>query len=100
MELLRHLLGEVVGLAPVLAGVVELPDVVVEGYGLPTDEHPGCAVLGYRGPTLVVDAPVAEHFEILRLAPLPGLPVVERVQHADTLDGPLLYAVDRDRLGQ
>ena len=34
VQLLRHLLRQVVRLAPVLAGVVQLPDVVVEGRGL------------------------------------------------------------------
>src|SRR5208282_3837427 len=45
VELLGHLLGEVVSLAPVLAGVVEFPDVVVKRYRLSADKHPGCGVL-------------------------------------------------------
>ncbi len=100
VELLRHLLGQVVRLAPVLVGVVELPDVVVEGGHLLADEQPGRLVPRHRGPALVVDAAVAEHLEVLRLVPLGRLGVVERVQHADALDGLLLHAVHRDRLGE
>src|SRR5262249_42494735 len=54
-QLIRHLLGEVPGLTPVLAGVVELPDVIVERYRLPAHKYPGRAVLRHRGPALVVD---------------------------------------------
>ena len=67
VELLRILLGQVLGLAPVLGGVVELPDIVVEGRGLRIQRSPGRPVLRHRGPALVVDAAVAEHLEVLRL---------------------------------
>ena len=90
VELLRHLLRQVVRLAPVLVGVVELPDVVVESRGLLADEEPGRLVPRHRGPALVVDAAVAEHLEILRLVSLGRLGVVEGVQHADAFDGTLL----------
>ena len=67
------LLGEVVGLRPVRVGVVQLPDVVVEGgHDRVVTGGPGRAVLGDRGPALVVDAAVAEHLEVLRLVPLGG----------------------------
>ncbi len=59
----------------------------------------GVLCLRHRGPALVVDAAVAEHLEVLRLVPLRRLGVVERVEHADALDGLLLHAVHRDRLG-
>ena len=78
VELLRHLLGQILRLAPVLGRVVEFPDVVVERDSLLADQHPGRAVLRHRGPALVVDAAVAEHLEVLRLVPLRGLGVVER----------------------
>ena len=99
VQLLRHLLGQVVRLAPVLAGVVELPDVVVEGRGFLADEQPRRLVPRHRGPALVVDAAVAEHLEVLRLVPLGRLGVVEGVQHADAFDRVLLHAVHRKRLG-
>ena len=38
VQLLRHLLRQVVRLAPVLGGVVELPDIVVERDGLLSEE--------------------------------------------------------------
>ena len=98
VQLFRHLLGQVVRLAPVLVGVVELPDVVVEGRGLLADQEPRRLVPRHRGPALVVDAAVAEHLEVLRLVPLGRLGVVERVQHADAFDRVLLHAVDRERL--
>ena len=93
-KLLRHLFGEVARLAPVLGRVVELPDVVIEGQGLLADQQPGRLVLRHRGPSFVVDAAVAEHLEVLRLAPLRRLWVIERVQHADAFDGALLDAID------
>ena len=99
VELFRHLLGEILRLAPVLGRVVELPDIVVEGRGFRRSRSPGRPVLGHRGPALVVDAAVAEHLEVLRLVPLSRLGVVERVQHADTLDRVLMHAVHGDRLG-
>ena len=96
-ELLRHLLGEVLRLAPVLVGVVELPDVIVERRGLFL--RPGVRVPGHRGPALVIDAAVAEHLEVLRLVPLRRLGVVERIEHADAFDRRLRHAVHRERLG-
>ena len=53
-----------------------------------------------RGPALVVNAPVAEHLEVLCLMPFSSLCVVERVRHADTLDRVLLDSVDEKRFGQ
>jgi hypothetical protein len=55
-------------------------------------------VLRHRGPAFVVDAAVSEHLEVLRLMPLRGVGVVERVEHAHALDRLLLHAVHRDRL--
>ncbi len=95
------LLGEVVRLRPVGVGVVELPDVVVEGRHDGVDAGlPRRAVLGHRGPALVVDAAVAEHLEVLRLVALGGVGVVEAVGHADALDRLLLHPVDHHRRRQ
>jgi hypothetical protein len=94
MELFRHLLGEVVRLAPVLIGV-ELPDIIIEGHHLGADQQPRCPVLRHRGPALVVDAAIAEDLEVLRLMPLGGLGIVKGVAHADALDGVLLDAIHR-----
>src|SRR5438270_13716726 len=55
---------------------------------------------GYRSPTLVVDATVAEHLEILGLVPIGRLGIVECVEHADTLYRGLLHAVDNHWLRQ
>ena len=96
-ELLRHLLGEVLRLAPVLVGVVELPDVIVERRGLFL--RPRVGVPRHRGPALVIDAAVAEHLEVLRLVPLRRLGVVERIEHADAFDRRLRDAVHRERFG-
>src|SRR5271165_4948701 len=93
-ELLGHLFGEVVRLAPVLGGVVEFPDVVVEGQDFLADQNPRCLVPRHRGPALVVNAAVAKHLEVLRLVPFRCLAVIERVEHADALNGLLLHAVD------
>ena len=84
-QLLGLLRGQVVGLGPVV-GVVQLPDVVVEGGQLGADDPRG-AVAGHRRPALVVDAPVAEHLEVLGLVALGGVGVVEAVGHATPCSG-------------
>ena len=48
----------------------------------------------------MVDAAVAEHLEVLRLAAFGSVDVVERVRHADAVQRHLLDAVDERRLGQ
>jgi hypothetical protein len=90
--------GQVAGLGPV-ARAVQLPDIVVEG-GQLGHHDPGGAVAGDRRPALVVDAAVAEHLEVLGLAPLGRAGIVEAVGHAGPLQGDLLHAVDHRRLGQ
>src|SRR5207248_11210482 len=85
----------VVRLAPVPSRVVQLPDVIIKGWDFFTNEQPGCLVPRHRGPALVVDAAVAEHLEVLRLMAFSRIGVVERVQHADTLDGALLNSINR-----
>src|SRR5580698_8272986 len=100
MQLLRHLLGQIVRLTPVFVGVVELPNVVVERRGYLAYKNPWRFMSCDRGPALVVNTAVAEHLEVLRLVLLCSLCVVERISHADALDGMLLDAIDEDRLGQ
>ena len=97
-QLLRHLGGEVVRLAPVRTRVVELPDVVRERWQ--SSHHPRHAVVGDRGPALVVDAAVAEHLEVLRLVAVILGRTVERVRHAHALDRLLGDPVDGRRLGE
>ena len=97
VELLRHLLGEIVRLGPVLVRV-ELPHIVVECG--PWGHDPGRVVLRDRGPALVVNAAIAHDLEVLHVMLLGGLGVVERVEHADPLDRVLLNAVHRNRLRQ
>ncbi len=95
-ELLGHLRCEVACLAPVGAGVVELPDVRLERGQLLDD--PRDRVTSHGGPALVVDAAVAEHLEVLRLPAVGGIGLVERVPHADAVDRPLLDPVHEARL--
>ena len=66
-ELLGLLLRQVVGLRPIIRRV-ELPDVGVDWWVL--GEEPRDAVASDSGPTLVVDAAVDEHLEVLGLAVL------------------------------
>src|SRR5688572_18583794 len=46
-------------------------------------------------PTVVIDAAVAEHLEILRGAALAGLRVISRIKHGHAIHQALLHAVDR-----
>ena len=93
--------GQVAGLAVVPAGaVVELPHVVVERRQIATDQDPWRLVLGDGAPTLVVDAAVAEHLEVLEVVALGRVRVVERIEHARAFDGRLQHAVDHRGLGQ
>src|SRR5271166_2129587 len=94
------LLGKVLRLGPIRGGVVKLPDIVIEGGQLDLARLPRRAVPRHSGPAFMIDSAVAGHFEILRLAPLRGLRVVERVQHADAFDWALLHAVDKYWLWQ
>ena len=84
--------------APVQSSGAYSPDVVVEGGHLRRD--PWDAVPGYRRPPVVVDASVAEHFEVLGGAAFLGPGIIERVGHADALERHLLDTVDTDRLGK
>ncbi|SID61144.1 Uncharacterised protein [Mycobacteroides abscessus subsp. abscessus] len=98
MQFFWHRLGQILGLAPILGGVIQFPHVVVEGDRLFAHQQPRRLVLGDRGPALVVDPSISEHLEVLRFMPVGRLAVVERVQHAGALDGMLLNAVDEHRL--
>ena len=94
VELVGHLRCEVVRLAPVGVGVVELPGVVGERrQRQPLDPRRGVPRDG--GPALVVDAAVAEHLEVLRHVAFRRVAVVEGVAHAHALVGLLVDAVDR-----
>ena len=88
---LRQLLGvrrrQVPGLAEVAGAVVELPGVVVERPHVRVDDHPGRLVLGDRTPTPVVDAPVAEHLEVLQVVTFRCALLTEGVQHAGAFHG-------------
>ena len=86
VQLLRILLRQILRLGPVGGGVVQLPDVVVEGRQLDVPGQPRRAVPGDGRPALVVDAAVACHLEVLCLAPLGRFGIVERVRHADAFD--------------
>ena len=57
-------------------------------------------MLGNRAPSLVVDAPVGEHLEVLQVVALRHARPVERVEHGRALHGRLLDAVHHGRLGQ
>ena len=100
VQLLGHVLHQVLRLRPVLVAVVQLPDVVVERRHLPAAHLPRCGVLGHSAPPLVVDAAVAEHLEVLCFVPLRRRGVVEAVEHARALVRALHHAVYHRRLGE
>src|SRR5271154_7151031 len=100
MQFFGHLLGQVICLAPVFIGVIELPHVVVECRGFLTLEYPRRLVPRHRGPAFVINAAVAEHLEVLCLMRFGSLCIVEGVRHADALDRMLLHSVDEGRLRQ
>ena len=96
-QLVGHLRGQVVRLGPVGIGVVQLPDVVIEG-GRFRRQLPRDGVAGDRRPAVVVDAAVAEHLEVLDGVLVLGVPVVEAVEHARAFHRRLLDALDVGRL--
>jgi hypothetical protein len=67
------LLGHFLGLAPVLARVVEFPDVVVERRGLLADEDSRRLVPCHGGPAFVIDASVPEYWVSCRSPALASL---------------------------
>ena len=101
VQLLGHLLRQVVGLRPVLAAVVQLPHVVVEGRHLRAAHLPRRAVLGHRAPALVVDARGCRTSRSTASRAAPArFGVVEAVEHARAFVRALLHAVDHRRLGK
>src|SRR6185369_7163975 len=96
VKFFRHLLREILCLAPIFSCVVKFPDIIVKRNGRRL--YPRRHVLGHSGPTLVVDSAIAKHFKVLRLVSLRGFFIVERVQHADAFDRILLHTVHKDRL--
>src|SRR4029077_14862740 len=97
-EFFRELFGQVFRLAPVLFRVIEFPNVVLERWGFLADEQPRRLMPSDRGPALVIDAPVPEHLEVLRLVALRRISVIERVHHAHAFDWMLLHSVHVGRL--
>ena len=97
-KLLRVLLRQILRLGPIGVGVVQLPEVFVEPALVGAE--PGYAVPRHRRPSLVIDAAIAEHLEVLRLVPFRRPGVVERIEHADAFERRLLHAVDHGRMRQ
>ena len=96
-QFLRILGGDVLRLRPVV-GAVELPDILVERrrrIGLPRR-----SMLRHRRPTLMIDAAIAHHLEILDGMSLGRLRVAEGGRHADALERRLRDPVDEGWLGQ
>ncbi|WP_157417491.1 hypothetical protein [Nocardioides sp. Iso805N] len=85
VKALRLLGGQVTSLGPVRTAAVELPDVVVERRQLNGAGLPGSAVLGHRGPAVVVDPSIADHLEVLGGVLLGRVGVMEAVGHRDAL---------------
>jgi len=57
-------------------------------------------MFGHGCPTLVIDPTVTDHLEVLCFVAALCVGVVERVQHAHTLNRPLLHTIDEDGLGE
>ncbi len=76
VQLIGHLLREIVRLRPILVRIVELPDVIVERRRL-SRQDPRRTMASHGRPTLVVDAAIAKHLEVLRFAAFGGAGVVE-----------------------
>src|SRR6266576_394872 len=84
---------KIVSFAEVIIQVVQLPRIlgeIIAANILPRQ----ASVPDSSDPTIVIERPVSEHLEILRLALLLGVRVIETVHHTDTFDGFLLDAVD------
>lgn len=95
-QFIGFLCGEIMRLSPVV-GAVKLPHVVVErwrGIGLPRG-----AVLGNCRPTLMVDAAVTHHLEVLHFVGFLRFRVTQCAQHADALQRRLRDPVHR-RVGE
>src|SRR4051795_7879323 len=84
--------SKVLSLAPVVLEIVELPDVVLEPPLTRRDHLPRCPMPGHRHPSLVVDAAVPAHLEVLRPAALGGFGSRDRVRHTHALDWLLSHA--------
>src|SRR5260370_12585871 len=99
LELVGIFSGDVLRLTEIVVGVVELPLILAEP-GRRACDVPWDAVPGHRGPPVVVNSAIAEHFEVLRAVPGRGFRVGEGIHHTDTLDRLLPYAVDKFGLRQ
>ena len=82
-QFLRILGGEVLRLRPVV-GAIKLPDVIVERRR--RIRLPRRSMLRHRRPTLMIDAAIAHHLEILDVVRFGRFRVAERGRHADTLE--------------
>ena len=99
LELVRIFRRDVLRLAEIFVGVVQLPLILGE-LGQGRQRFPRDAVPRHRGPAVMVDPAIAEHFEVLRSVARWRLRIAESVRHADALDRLLLDAVDGLRLRQ
>ena len=88
---------QVVALGRICLHVVELPPVLVERRQRHHD--PWRRVPGNGRPAIVIDAPVAEHLEVLGRVALGGVLGVKRVGHAHAVHWPLAHTINRLRLG-
>src|SRR6185503_13177777 len=84
-------------LGPVLGRVVKFPNVVTERWLRPDDNPGEIPVTCYCGPTLVIDATIADHLEVLRLVTIRCPRIVKRVQHADAVQWFLHHAIHKCR---
>ena len=100
LELLWLFLSQIAGLTPVVIGVIELPNVVIEGGELNGAGFPGGAVTGDSGPALVINTAVANHLEILGFMPLGCILFIEGIEHAHAFQRFLLHPIHEQRLGQ
>ena len=100
LELLWLFLGQIAGLTPIVIGVIELPNVVIEGGKLNGAGFPGGSVACNRGPALVIDAAVANHLEVLGFMPLGCILFIKGIEHAHAFQRFLLHPIHEQGLGQ
>jgi hypothetical protein len=99
-QLLRILGGQIVRLAVVLVQIVKFPRILFGAVLIPVGELadlPGQQVARSGPPSVLVNAAVAQHFEVLNLVGAGLVRMIEAIDHADAFERQLFHAVDHVR---